>query len=260
MDARQPKLRVFAGLNGSWKSTVIDFIRRYKVNEKNVEFGYYINADDIAQILKSKKGFSLNQYDFEAGIEEFNQIVLESGLLNEKFNLSQLFEAYKITNNSIHCLQKQHLERLAQIIADYLRKKLLKERKRFSFETVFSHSSKLDIMRDAVDAGYKVYLYFVCTESPEINKFRVEARTKKGGHSVPVNKIETRYYRALDLLHDASQLAYQAFFFDNSEEGGNFKMFAHFKLIAGKKAWDDINDDDIPNWFKIYYSEKVFKQ
>jgi predicted ABC-type ATPase len=115
-------------------------------------------------------------------------------------------------------------------------------------------------MRDAVDAGYKVYLYFVCTESPEINKFRVEARTKKGGHSVPVNKIETRYYRALDLLHDASQLAYQAFFFDNSEEGGNFKMFAHFKLIAGKKAWDDINDDDIPNWFKIYYSEKVFKQ
>jgi predicted ABC-type ATPase len=114
-------------------------------------------------------------------------------------------------------------------------------------------------MQDAVNAGYKVYLYFVCTESPEINKFRVEARTKKGGHSVPIDRIEQRYYRALDLLHDASQLAYQTFFFDNSEEGGNFKMFAHFKIITGKKAWDDINEDSIPNWFKIYYSEKVSK-
>jgi predicted ABC-type ATPase len=259
MDARQPKLRVFAGPNGSGKSTVINFIQNYKVNDQNVEFGYYVNADDIAGALKTKSGYSLNQYDFNATTEEFNQIVSESGLLNNEFTIDQLLQTYTITNNAIHCLQELQVERLAQIIADYLRKKLLKQRKRFSFETVFSHSSKLDIMRDAVNAGYKVYLYFVCTESPEINKFRVEARTKKGGHSVPVDKIETRYYRALNLLHDASQLAYQTFFFDNSEEGGNFKMFAHFKIIAGKKAWDDINEDDIPNWFKIYYSGKVSK-
>jgi len=116
-----------------------------------------------------------------------------------QFNLHELVQTYSIANNTIHCLVESQRERLAQIIADFLRKKLLKERKRFSFETVFSHNSKLDIMRDAVTAGYKVYLYFVCTESPEINKFRVKARTKKGGHDVPVNKIETRYYRALDL-------------------------------------------------------------
>jgi predicted ABC-type ATPase len=259
MDARQPRLRVFAGPNGSGKSTVIDFIRNYRVNEKNVEFGYYINADEIAWALKTREGFSFKQYDFEAIVDEFNQIVSESGLLNKEFTLTHFIQTYSITNNSIYCLQTHQIERLAQIIADFLRKKLLKERKRFSFETVFSHNSKLDIMREAVDAGYKVYLYFVSTESPEINKFRVEARMKKGGHSVPFDKIETRYYRALNLLHDASQLAYQAFFFDNSEEGGNFKMFAHFKVIAGKKAWDDINEDDIPNWFKIYYLEKVSK-
>jgi len=259
MDARQPKLRVFAGPNGSGKSTVIDFIRNYKVNEKKVDFGYYINADDIAATLKTTEGFSFMQFDFDANVEEIEQIVSESGLLNNEFTLAQLIQSYKITHNSIHCLQEQQTERLAQIIADYLRKKLLKERKRFSFETVFSHSSKLDIMRDAVETGYKVYLYFVSTESPEINKFRVEARVKKGGHSVPLNKIYTRYYRAMDLLHNAAQLAYQAFFFDNSEEGRDFRMFAHFKVIAGKKAWDDINWDDIPNWFKIYYSEKVSK-
>jgi hypothetical protein len=36
-------------------------------------------------------------------------------------------------------------------------------------------------------------------------------------------------------------------------------MFAHFKIIAGKKAWDNIDEREIPNWFKIYYSEKVSK-
>ncbi|TSD67760.1 toxin [Inquilinus sp. KBS0705] len=259
MDSVQPKLRVFAGPNGSGKSTVIDFIRNYKVNEKNVEFGYYINADDIAKELKTKSGFSFNQYNFKVQSAEFNKIVSASGLINDQFTLNRLIKAYSITNNSIHCTQFDEIERLAQIVADYLRRKLLKEQKRFSFETVFSHSSKLDIMQDAVNAGYKVYLYFVCTESAEINKFRVEARMKKGGHSVPIDKIEKRYYKALNLLHDASQLAHQAFFFDNSEEGVDFKMFAHFKIISGKKAWDDINDDDVPNWFKIYYSDKITK-
>lgn len=259
MDSGQPKLRVFAGPNGSGKSTVISFIRNYKVNDKNVEFGYYVNADEIAYALKTEKKFSFTPFNFKATPKDFNQIALTSGLINNVFTHQQLVKAYQLTDNSIHSLQENNIDRLAQITADYLRKKLLQEQKRFSFETVFSHSSKLAILQDAVNAGYKVYLYFVCTESPEINKFRVETRIKQGGHSVPINKIETRYYRALDLLHDAAQLAYQAFFFDNSEDGEDFKMFAHFKIIGGKKAWDEINQDNVPNWFKIYYSEKVSK-
>jgi predicted ABC-type ATPase len=74
---------------------------------------------------------------------------------------------------------------------------------------------------------------------------------------VPTDKIDSGYFRALDLLHEAAQLAYQAYFFDNSEEGGNFKLFAHFKVIGSKKVWDEINEADVPNWFKIYYSQKV---
>jgi predicted ABC-type ATPase len=259
METRAPRLRVFAGPNGSGKSTVIDFIKNYKVNNRNVDFGYYINADIISSILKRNEAYPFEQYDIDANHEEFNAIISNSGLLNKDFHLDNLIQAYRIVDNSIYCADETKIERLAQIIAEYLRKKLLLEKKRFSFETVFSHKSKIDIMRQAVTAGYKVYLYFVCTESPEINKFRVEARTKKGGHSVPLDKIETRYYRALDLLHDASQLAYQAFFFDNSEEGKDFKMFAHFKMVGGKKVWDDINESEIPNWFKIHYVEKVAK-
>ncbi len=67
-------------------------------------------------------------------------------------------------------------------------------------------------MQRAIAAGYKVYLYFVSTESPEINKFRVQARKVQKGHDVPVDKIVSRYYRSLDLLYDACQLAYQVSF------------------------------------------------
>jgi predicted ABC-type ATPase len=148
------------------------------------------------------------------------------------------------------------IDKIAQIIADFLRKRLLIMGKKFSFETVFSHAGKLEFMKEAVDAGYKVYLYFVCTESPEINKFRVKkVRVKEGGHDVPEDKIESRYYRSLELLFDAAQISYQTFFFDNS--GSEFNLFAHFKKERGKKKWNIPNRRNIPQWFLKYYSSKV---
>ena len=113
-------------------------------------------------------------------------------------------------------------------------------------------------MKSAIEAGYKVYLYFVSTESPEINKFRVKkVRVEEGGHDVPEAKIESRYYRSLDFLYEAAQLSYQTFFFDNSRDGEGFKLFAHFKKHGGEKKWDAIDNSIVPRWFIKYYSKKV---
>lgn len=103
-----------------------------------------------------------------------------------------------------------------------------------------------------------MYLYFVSTKSPEINKYRVAVRVKHGGHDVEEKKIVDRYYRSMDLFHEASQYTYQAFFFDNSEDGdGKQSMFAHFKLNKEKdKVWDTIDQSIVPNWFIKYYSDK----
>src|SRR5690606_36638714 len=95
-----------------------------------------------------------------------------------------------------------------------------------------------DMMRRAAEKGYKVYLYFVCTESPEINKYRVKLRVANGGHDVPEDKIESRYYRSLSLLYTAAQIAYQAYFFDNSMHGEPYRLIAHFKVADGQKVWD----------------------
>ncbi len=254
----QLRLRVFAGPNGSGKSTVINYVQSVKVNGRSIEFGYYINADDIAWQLRSNS-FTFDTFDISAKNSEFKEIALASGLINTEFTAKQFSGSYTLRLNKIRLRINDADERLAQIIADFLRKKLLLEKKKFSFETVFSHRSKLDIMRKAAATGYKVYLYFVSTESPEINKFRVEARKKQGGHDVPANKIESRYFRSLELLFEACQLAYQVFFFDNSVDGNDSVMFAHFKKEKDKKKWDPIGSTQVPGWFRKYYSDKVSK-
>lgn len=250
------RLRVFAGPNGSGKSTIINAVKAYKVSQIPVDFGIYVNADDIAKALREDH-FSFHSYKIQVSVEELMETVLASGLISDAFPKSDFLNSFQLNKNKIKLLNAAADERLAQILADFLRKKLLKERRKFSFETVFSHPSKLDIMRDAAAAGYKVYLYFVSTESPEINKFRVNVRAKQGGHDVPTDKIESRYYRSLDLLFEAAQLVYQCYFFDNSKDGEMFRLFAHFKNEKGEKQWDEINPDEVPDWFIKYYSNKV---
>ncbi len=256
---KQLRMRVFAGPNGSGKSTVINAVRKHDAkNGVKIDFGYYINADDIAAILR-KQAFLFEKYAVYTTEEDFKSIALSSGLINHEFTEPTFKGSFSLNNNQLILINPQSVERLAQVIADFLRKKLLIAKQRFSFETVFSHESKLAIMQQAVEAGYKVYLYFVSTESPEINKYRVELRTKKGGHFVPPDKIENRYFRSLELLYKACQLSYQVFFFDNSQENTPFKMFAHFKKIGDAKKWDELPINAIPEWFKIYYSGKILK-
>jgi ABC-type cobalamin/Fe3+-siderophores transport system ATPase subunit len=45
--SQELRLRVFAGPNGSGKSTIIKSVKNTGVNGHPIDFGYYINADDI---------------------------------------------------------------------------------------------------------------------------------------------------------------------------------------------------------------------
>ena len=101
-------------------------------------------------------------------------------------------------------------------IITYIKSDEGKEEKKFSFETVFSHKGKVDIIKKAKAAGYKVYLYFVSTEHPRINVYLVKVvRVGEKGHDVDEEKIISRYYRSMDLMFEAAQYCYQTYFFDN---------------------------------------------
>jgi len=61
----------------------------------------------------------------------------------------------------------------AQRRADEIRQDCLARRVSFSFETVMSHPSKIDVLKQARSLGYSNVLYFVALESPELNVARV---------------------------------------------------------------------------------------
>ena len=145
-------MRVFAGPNGSGKSTIINSVRSHKVNGFPVDFGIYVNADHIARDLQKGKA-SLKKYKVIISQDEFVDIALNSGLIGEKFTKKQFMSSFIIKGNIISLLKPEADEHIAQIMAHVPRKKLLQERKKFSFETVFSHESKVDIMKEAVKAG-----------------------------------------------------------------------------------------------------------
>lgn len=260
------RLRIFAGPNGSGKSSIIRKILDTEVQRGvKIDFGIYINADDIAKDLL-KKGCSFSKYKINFIESEFYRIVSESGLINEEFDETRFKDCITIEDGRLWVkadVAEKKLdnpyERIAQIIADYLRKQLLSEEKKFSFETVFSHPGKVDIIKQAKEAGYKVYLYFVSTEHPTINVYRVKVvRVGERGHDVDEEKIISRYYRSMDLLYEAAQHCYQAYFFDNSTAGSDYTMFAHFKVNSeGEKVWDKLNETSYPDWFKKYYSAKI---
>jgi predicted ABC-type ATPase len=108
----------------------------------------------------------------------------------------------------------------AQEIADFDRDCCLSARLNFSFETVMSHQSKIDLLVRAGASGYDVTLYFICTSDPEINIRRVQNRVSLGGHDVPRDRIVARYWRSLNLLCNAALVARRVVLFDNSAEVG----------------------------------------
>ncbi len=252
-------MRIFAGPNGSGKSSIINSIRNYtKDNGTPLDFGIYLNADDIAKEL-TINGCNLDIYQILFQVEEFIAFISTSGLLIGELDEEKLRSIFTVKNNFIRLLDVNYSERFAQMLATYLRSELLRTKKKFSFETVFSHPGKLEFMQDAIQQGYKVYLYFVSTEDPEINVYRVkEVRVKQHGHDVPEDKIRSRYIRTMDLMYSASQLAYRTYYFDNSAEGKDFNLFASFKVSKDReKKWDIREVSKVPIWFRNYYSAKV---
>lgn len=96
--------------------------------------------------------------------------------------------------------------------------KLIKEGKSFCYETVLSHSSKLELVQMAKLAGYKVISTLVYTSSPEINVRRVETRFSQGGHNVPKDKIVARFARSIENAKALEKMSDVFLRFDNSKE------------------------------------------
>lgn len=119
--------------------------------------------------------------------------------------------------------------RTAQFIANKWRDVCIRKRRDFTFETVMSHESKIDVMRRARDAGFHVTLLFVGTDDPAINVARVNARVQLGGHSVPEDRIVARYHRTMRNLIRATATADRTILYDNSCLWGSVQLLVELQ-------------------------------
>ena len=101
-------------------------------------------------------------------------------------------------------------------IAEQRREECVKNHQNFCFETVLSTDRNLNLLKRAAAEGFFIRCYYVLTVDPQINVFRVATRVIAGGHNVPVDKIITRYDRALDLVKELVPVCDVCHIYDNS--------------------------------------------
>ena len=126
--------------------------------------------------------------------------------------------------------------------ADRLREQCLKDRSSLVFETVMSAPNKIDFLKRAKALGYFIRLFFVSTDSPTINAARVAQRVTEGGHSVPIEKIISRYTKSIVNCAIVCRFVDRAYLYDNSIDNQKAKRL--FRTVEGKiiKTYtEDIN-------------------
>ena len=141
----------------------------------------------------------------------------------------------------------------ASVVAAYLRQQLMKQRASLTLETVMSSPDKVQLLKQAQLPGYRTYLYFIATDDAEINISRVRNRVKQGGHSVPEDKIVSRYHRSIDLLAEAIRFTNRAYVFDNS--GNNQERTWLAEITDGRIL--EIKARQLPAWFDQAVLQKI---
>jgi len=125
-------------------------------------------------------------------------------------------------------------------VAAATRAKLIELGTPFIAETVFSHPSKLDLIRSARDAGFTVALHVVLIPE-DLAVERVRRRVLHGGHDVPEDKVREWHRRLSTLVATAMAMTDTATAYDNSRRKGP-------RIVARLTAGTVIGSPEWPDW------------
>ena len=241
--ARAKRLRMIAGPNGSGKSELFKNLALERSPSGVFHGGPFVNADELEEQWRTARAIDLAPFPITSSTEELRAWMRGSPWAGR---VSRLVEKIEFQSDALRMPPHAAHSYFAAALADYLREKLIAAGRSFSFETVMSHESKVNILTRARSRGYRTYLYFVATDDPELNVQRVRVRALAGGHAVPRKKIVERFARSLALLPAAIRESDRAYLFDNS--GPNHVLLAEF---ASGKMWNrHLPEKSEPEWFR----------
>lgn len=234
-----PRLRMLAGPNGSGKSTLAAQLS----SDYAVNLYRFVNADLLfAEVVQSHR----TACPFSIDNAELVEFVAQSTYPREYKRPFESGEIYIDEEDYLHFSANGINSYSVAIVADFFKEQYLKHRISFSFETVFSHPAKIDILRRAQAAGFKTYMYFVATENPVINVNRIKERVALGGHDVPEEKTRSRYLRCMEQVRYALPYLNRAYFFDNSTQQSLY--LAEYESEVGFTLHSEL----LPSWFRRF--------
>lgn len=137
-------------------------------------------------------------------------------------------------------------------IAAARRSALIEVRESFVTETVFSHSSKLAMLKAAQDAGYRIVVFHLHIASADLAVARVAERVSEGGHPVPEDKIRARYERNQTLICAAALMADHASIYDASALNQPPRLVLRLRNGQLEKQ-----PSDMPDWCDALYGKHI---
>lgn len=130
MTAPVPRLRMFAGPNGSAKSTIKDMLPPQWL-------GVYVNADEMEKAIRSTGYLDLADFEVLADPAEV-QAFLQASTLLAKAGLQPQVAQLKLVDGKVGFGAVVVNSYWASVLADFIRHKLLAAQVSFTFETVMS--------------------------------------------------------------------------------------------------------------------------
>lgn len=128
---------------------------------------------------------------------------------------------------------------------------LLSQNENFAFETTLATRSYKNRIIEAKEKNYNITLLFFWLKNPELAKERVKTRVIEGGHNIPKDVIERRYYKGINNLFEIYlSIVDQALIFDNSE--GKHNLIAE---ISTSEELNILNESKF-NELKNYYDSR----
>lgn len=96
---------------------------------------------------------------------------------------------------------------------------LIEDRVDFGFEPTLSSKGVQEIIDNAEQFNYRIIIVFFWLETVKLTINRVSIRVKEGGHNIPIETIQRRYYRGIvNFINTYQELAHVWLLIDNSKE------------------------------------------
>ena len=114
----------------------------------------------------------------------------------------------------------------------------------FNQETTLAGKSAVARIRKAYSLGYRVRLFYIGVDSPEVALARIRHRVQVGGHDIRPEDVERRFSASISALGEVLSYTHEAVVLDNTD---GFVHLAAWK--NGTLCWWSSEKAKVHPWF-----------